>query len=149
MLKITFEDNIEPHVKTEIERFLHPFLWLIPSWCHELIINIYSADDKTQGSACIRTGIAYEYRRASMDFYAAWLMCDDYSKGLHIVHDLLHIPNSVYVDFAEDCINRLCPAAQAEKFNGHMMEESRIRCESMTQDLAKAIYDRFRGESAL
>ncbi len=96
------------------------------------------------GDAAIRTSINYPYRSAHMEFHSIWLIATDYDKGMHVVHDLLHIPTSVYVDYAEGCINRLCPEEQAEKFNAHMMEESRIRCESMTQDLAKVIYERFR-----
>lgn len=145
MVEIVWNKNIEPHNKTEIEKYITPFLWIVPAWCHELRIALYDSDNHG-GTSAIRTGINYEYRRASMDFYSCWLACSEYEKGLHVVHDLLHVPNSIYVDFAEECINRLCPSNQAEKFNGSMMEASRMYCESMTQDLAKAIYEKFRAQ---
>lgn len=142
MMIIKFNRQIEPENIDEINKYLKPFLWLVPGWCYELNINLYHAD----GNAAIRTSISYEYRFATMDFYSPWLLGSSYDKGWHVVHDLLHISNSIYVDFAEDCINRLCSKDDAPKYNAHLMEESRIRCESMTQDQAKAIFDRFRSE---
>lgn len=142
MVTISYNKNIEPVNKAEIQKYLEPFLWLVPTWCHEIVVSLWSAHDETQGRAAIRTGIDYEYRTASMDFYGCWLLCTDYDKGLHVVHDLLHIPSSIYVDYAEGCIKRLCPEEDTPKFRDHMLEESRMRCESMTQDLAKAIYGR-------
>ena len=78
-----------------------------------------------------------------MEFYSPWLLGSDESKSLNVIHDLLHVANSVYVDYAEDCFNRLCPADENPKLRNVIYDESRIRCESMTEDLAKAIYDRF------
>lgn len=142
MTKITWNKNIEPLAKREIEKHLMPFLWLIPTWCHELTVSMWNSDNSV--IAAIRTGIKYEYRKADMDFYSAWLLETDYAKGLHVVHDLLHITNSVYVDYAESSIEQLCTKDDAPRFHAHLFEESRIRCESMTQDLAKAIYDQFK-----
>jgi hypothetical protein len=138
-MEIIYDKSIEDGVRIEINKYLSPFVWLGPTWCHELRISMLAADE---GRAAIRTGIKYEYRRASMDFFSGWLTESDYAKGLHVVHDLLHIANSVYVDFAETAITNL--AGDEKHTNGFLMEESRMRCESMTQDLAKAIYDRFR-----
>jgi hypothetical protein len=145
MVKLTYCQNIQPENLSEIKKYLEPFLWLVPDWCHEIVVSLWSADQNTQGGAAIRTGIKYEYRKADMDFYGAWLLETHEDKTLHVIHDLLHIPTSVYVDYAERTMNMLCPREANEQFHAHMMEESRIYCESMTQDLAKAIYDRFKG----
>ncbi len=34
MIKINWNKNIEPAVKVEIEKYLSPFLWIVPAWCH-------------------------------------------------------------------------------------------------------------------
>lgn len=131
--------------KKEIEKYLNPFLFLVPGWCNELIVKLWNSDGESGGSA-IRTSISYEYRWAKIEFFSCWLLESDYDKGFHVVHDLLHIPTSVYVDYAEEQIKRLCPESEAPKFNDLMLEESRVRCESMVQDLAHAIYKKFRQE---
>lgn len=142
MLNVSWNGNIEPPVKAEIEKHLAPFLWLIPAWCHELTVSMWNSE--AGNGAAIRTGIQYEYRKAHMDFYSVWLTETDYNKGLHVVHDLLHVTNSIYVDYAEGVIGRLCTKEEAPRYHAQIFEESRMLCEGMTQDLAKAIFERFR-----
>jgi hypothetical protein len=142
MVKLTYCQNIQPENLAEIKKYLEPFLWLVPDWCHEIVVQLFSSDES--GSA-MQVSNKYEYRTVELTFYSSWLAHTDYDKGHHVVHELMHIPTSVYVDYAERTMNRLCPREANEQFHAHMMEESRIYCESMTQDLAKAIYDRFKG----
>lgn len=79
-----------------------------------------------------------------MDFYSCWLAESDEAKQIHVIHDLLHVTNSIYIDFTDEMINRFCPKEDNEKFHGFLKEESRMLCESMTQDLAKVIHDRLK-----
>lgn len=143
MLTLTFADNMKPEVQAEIDRYVRPFLWLVPTWCHDLTINVYTSSDD---NAAIKTGIHYEYRNASLDFYSVWFICSRREKQLHVIHDLLHVANSVYVDWAEDNIRYFCPKDDDKAMHKRLMEDSRERCESITQDLAKAIYSKFGGE---
>lgn len=142
MADLKWNKNITLTVRAEIEKHLTPFLWLVPSWCHEISLSMWCSE--AGNGAAIRTGISYEYRKANMDFYSVWLLEPEYDKGLHVVHDLLHIPNSVYVDYAEGVMGRLCTKEEAPRHHAQIFDESRMKCEAMTQDLAKAIYERFR-----
>ncbi|CAN5508060.1 hypothetical protein BH10ACI2_BH10ACI2_04240 [soil metagenome] len=144
MTQIIYKKDVETTVRDEVEKFLRPFVWLIPTWCHELHIEMQTSADGE--NAAIRTGVTPEYRFAHMTFYSAWLTCTEEAKTLHVVHDLLHIANCPYVDFAEEVIRNLLPKVENERFYGYLMEQSRFQCESMTQDLAKAIYERFRND---
>jgi hypothetical protein len=140
MVKLNFDGGIEPGVRAEIEKHLQPWLWLVPTWCHNIYIYLWNSSD---GDSAIETSARYEYRWARMRFYSAWLIDSDRGKALYVVHDLLHITNAVYVDYAEEQIQNLCKKSEAPQFHSLLMEESRMRCESMTQDLAAAIYERF------
>lgn len=143
MAEIIFNKQIEKHNQAEISSYLNKYSFLIPSWCAEVIVNLYNSADGDD--AAIRTAIRYEYRRATMDFYSSWLNQSANDKALHVIHDLLHIPTSVYVDFAEDKISRLC---SDETFRKSLMEDSRMYCESMVQDLAKSILSKVNGQTS-
>lgn len=135
MVEIVWNPLISETHKTEIEKYLKPYLFLVPKWCQKLTISLYTSE----GDANIQTGINYEYRNAYMQFFSGWLLEQDSKKQMDVVHDLYHITTSVYVDWAENTIKTLCPDNEAEKFNKVLLEESRMRCESMTQDLAFTI----------
>src|SRR4051794_11816349 len=118
--EIIYKKDIEIEIRNEIDRFLGPFKWLIPSWCHHLHIAMFDAADGV--NAAIQTSVTPEYRFANMSFYSAWLTQTEEAKALHVVHDLLHIANCPYVNFAEDCIQNLLPKNENEKFHGYLME---------------------------
>ena len=134
MTKIIFR-QAEPGVKTEIERFLLPVQWLLPTWCHQLFINVYMDGD----GVAIRTSVTPEYRFAKMDFYSSWLACSDKEKAKHVIHDVLHVTNCGYLNFVEDAFRNLCPESENPKLLGYLIEQSRMQNEAMTEDLAVAI----------
>lgn len=135
MVKVTFHKQMSDENRAEIEKCLLPYLWLVPAWCQALFVELHHYED----NSAIRTAIQYEYRTASMSFNASWLLELPEQKQEMVIHDLLHISTSVYVDYAEATLKQLCPKDEARKFNEHILEESRIRCESMVQDLAHSI----------
>jgi hypothetical protein len=141
MVKLSFDESIQPGNRAEIERHLTPWLWLVPTWCHTIYVSLWDSSDS--GCNAIETMIRYEYRWARIKFYSAWLTESYREKSLHVVHDLLHITNSVYVDYAEGQMDKLCTKDDTPAFHATIMEESRMRCEAMTQDLAVAIFERF------
>ena len=135
MVKVTFHKQMSDENRAEIEKYLFPYLWLVPAWCHELFVDLHRYED----DSAISTAIQYDYRTASMSFNAGWLLERPEHKQEMVIHDLLHISTSVYVDYAHGTFKRLCPEDEAKKFNEHILEESRMRCESMVQDLAHSI----------
>jgi len=144
-MEIIFNKNIEEINKVEIEKYLKPFIWLIPNWCQKLVINLYPMSDDYPQNA-LETTVYYDYRWIKINFYSGWLTERDEVKQEHIVHDLLHGFTSIVVDYALEQIDNLCPASEAEKFNRSMKAQLNILCESMTQDLAFAILNKFKNE---
>jgi hypothetical protein len=43
MTKIIWNKNIEPQNRVEIEKYLNPFLWLVPSWAQTEINDLTQA----------------------------------------------------------------------------------------------------------
>jgi hypothetical protein len=139
MTEIVWNNGIEPQNKAEIEKYLNPFLFLIPKWCQRLVINVYPSDN---GNA-IETTTHYDYRWIQMNFFSDWFVERNEVKQEDIIHDLLHGFTSIAIDYAIRQIDNLCPESEAEKFNRSMKEQLTILCESMTQDLAFAIMNKF------
>jgi hypothetical protein len=137
MAQIIWNKEIEEVNKVEIEKYLMPYIWLVPSWCQKLVINLYPVSEN--GGNAIETTTYYDYRWIKVNFYSSWLSERPEVKQEHIVHDLLHGFTSIVVDYAIDQIDNLCPESEAEKFNRSMKKQLSILCESMTQDLAFAI----------
>jgi hypothetical protein len=142
-MEIIFNKNIEPKNKEEIEKFLLPWIWLVPNWCQKIVINLYPVSENSPNNG-IETTTHYEYRWIKIDFFSGWLTERDDVKQEHIVHDLLHGFTSIVVDYATEQIDNLCPPNEAEKFNRSMKTQMSILCESMTQDLAFAIMNKFK-----
>ena len=129
--------SIDFHYVSEIEKYLIPFIWLVPKWCQKLSINLYPIAENDANA--IETTTYYDYRRIKINFYSAWLSESPEAKQTHIVHDLLHGFTSPAIDYAINQFNLLCPIDEAEKFNKSINQQMSILCESVTQDLAYAI----------
>jgi hypothetical protein len=143
-MRLTWNKNIQPDVVSEIEGLiLGKWLWLVPGWCQRIHVNVW--DSSSSHDTMISINVSYEYRSVCMDFYSGWLNQAPEDRERQTVHELLHIHLGLVADYAESTINRLCPRDEAEKFNGHMQAELTRRNESATQDLAHAIFEKFRG----
>lgn len=81
-----------------------------------------------------------------MDFFGGWFLATPEDKQLQVVHDLLHINSSIYVDFAENAFDNI---ADSEQSKGFLKESSRMYCESMTQDMAIALVNKFNNSTGV
>lgn len=144
MMKIIYHATIQPHNKMEIERLLQKWLWLVPAWCHILYVNLWdSQGDNCEKIADVKTN--YDYRNIDLSLYTCWLDRDDERKESALVHELVHSFTAIVADHARNSFDTLCPKADAEKFNQHLQLELQQRYEASTEDLARAIYERFKG----
>lgn len=145
MVTVAWNPNISAVNKIEIEKYLNPYLWLVPKWCQKLVINVYPIAENDANA--IETTVYYDYRWIKINFYSSWFVERAEVKQEHIVHDLLHGFTSIFVDYVQNQIDILCPSNEAEKFNQTMHQQMRILCESMTQDLAFAIMNQIKIQS--
>lgn len=138
MAKIIWDKNIEPENKTEIEKYLYPFLWLVPKWCQTIHLSLYDADDE----AAVSTTVDYEYRRITLNFYARWLIQTPTLKQDNVIHECIHF-------FVNELYHQAQRAVEAawednEQMKNFAFEQLKISVEAITQDLAFAIYNKFK-----
>lgn len=139
MVEITWNKNIEPANKAEIEKYLLPSLWLVPGWVES--IDVILLDGEEYGER-ISINCHYDYRNCFISFRCGWLNETEANKEQQVLHELIHIHLSLIADWARDKIHLLCPETDAEKFNKSLIAELTTRHESATCDLAKVIYDK-------
>lgn len=141
MTEIVWNKNIEEQNKLEIEKYLVPFLWLVPGWCQTLYIALYPSSET--GESVVETTTNYDYRNIKIDFFSCWLNEREDAKAMHVVHELLHGFVAVLADYAGNSFDTLCPEETDEKFNKHLYAELKQRHEAVVQDLAFAILNKF------
>lgn len=142
-MKIIYHATIQPNNVAEIDRFLQKWLWLVPAWCHVLYINLWdSQGEDCEKIADVKTN--YDYRNIDLSFYTLWLDRDEERKESAIVHELTHGFTAIVADYARNSFDLLCPKGDAEKFNQHLQQELHQRYEASTEDLSRAIYERFK-----
>lgn len=138
MVTITWNKNILPEHKIEIESCVNRFLWLLPSWCAFLHINLFEQDSEDTTAMIF---VNYDYRDCRIDFFAKWLIQDPKEKLFSTLHEILHAHTCLIANYARTTFDTLCPPNEADKFNKSIQEELRVRHESATQDLAIAIFN--------
>lgn len=137
MAEIIFSKNIEPQNKAEIEKYLMPFLWLIPKWAQRIKINLFSSD----GETAIATLVDYEYRKITVDFYSCWLLQDDLTKQENVIHECVHFfVNELYHE-ARRVVLATCK--NNEDLQDFAFKRLNVSVESVTQDLTFAILSKF------
>ncbi|HEY0659595.1 MAG TPA: hypothetical protein VGD05_14060 [Pyrinomonadaceae bacterium] len=142
MVEIKWNKNIEEDSKIEIEKYLNPFLWLIPKWCQSITINVYDSDD--QGAA-IATLVTYEYRYITVDFFSAWFIQTPSVKQDNVIHECIHFFINEIYHKGRQIVKSTCK--DNEQLKEFAFEELRIAVESSTQDLAFAIQNKFNGRT--
>lgn len=140
---IRFKKDIQPEIERQIRDALAPWLWLVPGWVQRLSVLV--KDGGKKHSALVK--INYDYRTVKLTVFSAWLTQSEADRQECFVHELVHIPLALLNDFAVDKIDLLCPHDKNEAFNASLQEDLRERHEAATQDLAKAIFDRFYKEN--
>lgn len=136
---IRYKKDIEPEIQQQIDAALTPWLWLVPGWVQRLSV-IFKDGGKNKS---VQIEIKHDYRTVKLTVFSAWLNQPDADRQENFVHELVHIPMSLLYDFAVDKIDLLCPHDRNEAFNASLQEDLRERHEAATQDLAKAIFEKF------
>lgn len=136
--ELYWNKNIEPQNKEEIEKYLRPFLWLVPGWCWQIQINLFP---ESRDNSSIEITVNQEYRNLQIDFYCSWLNETDATKSENVIHELIHaFTNQIYYQARRAVI----AAADGNKqFEDFALKELSLTNEAATQDLAKAIQYRF------
>ncbi|MGI8542466.1 MAG: hypothetical protein ACR2MD_03205 [Aridibacter sp.] len=136
-MKITWNKNIEPENKAEIEKYLDPIRWLIPRWCQKLVVSLWDSDGD---GAAISTDVNYDYRNIELDFYSNWMLPDSQTKQENIIHECVHFFICPLYNQAQRFIENSADNDDTKKFK---LAELAITNESITQDLSYAIGNKF------
>lgn len=135
MSKYVYDRNIPVEVLPTLKQYLESLEYIIPDWCS--VVNIFW--EHNFGNTVITCSISYEYRRANLTFGSHFLDETHEGKQNKLIHDLLHIYDSVIYDRAYDIIDEILPADADKKLKKVYFEMLRERRESVTQDLAQLI----------
>ena len=131
-MRIQIAVEFPDQLRDEVETFVREFLWIVPTWCHEL--DIEWDPDASNGAA--RSVIKPRYRQAHLLIHPAYLECDiDFRRGI-IAHEMIHIALGPIVTFGARLIEDFTPEDGIRKF---VQEEWASRFESVVEDLALAI----------
>ena len=135
--EIRFVNGATLQNQRDILRHMKPFMYLVPTWCHRIQIRVELSDEEHQSA--IGTHVSYEYRRATMKYYSGWFTEPEKDKWMHVIHDMLHIHNSAYMDFVEDYFDVSTKDKDDKVLYNVLIEQSRLYNESAIQDLAMSI----------
>lgn len=141
-MNIYYKKDIEPKIQQQIDAALTPWLWLVPGWVQRLSV-IFVDHDGEENKTAAWVNVNYDYRTVGITVVSAWLNQTAEMRSETLLHELVHIPLSLVHNFARDKIDLLCPHDKNEAFNASLQEDLRERHEAATQDLAKAIFDKF------
>lgn len=139
MTEIIFNPQIQPINRLVIEKYIKKYSWIIPRWCHQLHVGLWDCKDDTLAEV----KVDYCYRRATVDIYSSWLDRTEVEQEKALLHELIHIHLAIMADYARNEFNNLCPKEEAAKFNQHLIDQLTIYHESITEDLAFAILNKF------
>jgi hypothetical protein len=140
MVEIVFNENIQPHNKAEIEKHLLPLLWLMPSWCVRLFINLPD-NDPDDGDCIADTTTDFAYRFIRINIYSAWLNRPDLDKTKYLIHELIHGFTNTSYHQARRTIRIL--ADNNADLKSFALNELSSTNEAQVCDLAHAIYQKF------
>lgn len=141
MTEFIYRNEITESAKTEVERIIDRYRWLVPARIQRVFIKLDAISDRPGNAAS--TMVTREYRFANIDISATWLALPDEEKEMHIIHELVHLSNCPYADFVDELVYNAFPKDENPKLHDYLIEQSRRELEGMTQDLAWAIYQRF------
>jgi hypothetical protein len=139
--KFRFHSDFPDIVKPEVQKRIFPFEYLIPAWCSHVWIGWHEGDRDNQSSVADVTA-HYDYRWASINIYASWLHQSEAFKTESLVHELMHISLSPLVDYSRETLKSLLPESEAPLFRASVIEQVRVHCESVTQDLTLIVLNK-------
>lgn len=133
--EVVWNKNIESQNKEEIQKFLTPYLWMIPTWVHKITITLAESEGNLAG---MRT--RFQYREVDLDICPEWFIRTDEVKADAILHELCHMHNYQIFDFADRLIDKFI---EDEKTKEVLSDELTRYLEGGTQDLTRAILSKF------
>lgn len=135
-MKVEYHVQILDEALPIIKKYLEPLLWLVPTWCQDLIV-IWQQDK--DNSSCAFS-IDYEYRRATLYVYPMFLMGDEDTRRTDMLHELLHGFAGILADYAASELKTLLPKEESPKYRASVLRELNMRHESWVQDMAYCIH---------
>jgi hypothetical protein len=124
-MNITWNKNIEPEHKSEIESYLRPVLFLIPGGCQNLHINLWDGSN-TAGEA-VSVKVDYDYHCAVLHFNRAWLNLPKGEKRTEVIHQLMQIHALPVAEPAEDDFARRRPLKNGTRLVIDVSPEGEIK----------------------
>ena len=123
-----------PEIRAALEPILTSYLYLVPTWCHEIWVR-YTDDD---ADAALSVTPVPEYRFARLYVHPSWLIGKDSLRKEQVVHEFLHISLDVLTTFLKDLTDRLC--AEDDILKGWAQDQLRQRFEGVVCDLTRAVH---------
>jgi len=91
MTRTRYDEKIPVEVLESLAPLVDKWLWLVPTWCHELHVH-YEGVIGEEPDAYASNSTVPEYRGARIRVAGSWLERDDRNREEAVVHELLHIP---------------------------------------------------------
>lgn len=110
VLTVAWDVTTPDDIRKVIEPILERWLWLVPSWCHELRVKFRNnpGDDELETVAKCEWHV--QYRLAIITVEANWLtytLAEDREKA--IVHELVHVATGPLCDQFDQLLEHVAP----------------------------------------
>jgi hypothetical protein len=103
-LQVVFDTEFPPEIANRVYPLVEKWSFLIPDWVY--IFYLFFNYDSEKDGTCISNNTTYEYRRASLTFYAEWLRHDFFEERA-FVHDLIHTFYGPLYIYASELVDKL------------------------------------------
>lgn len=133
---IVYDPTVPDEVRAAIDPILSRHTRIIPDWCFQLTINF--SDGGHDGEYNASASPNFPYRRASLWFYAGWLLGTPAQRERDIVHELFHLVTAADSDYVLRII-RECVKDKPE-LREHLITEYKEYLEGVVQDFANLYY---------
>lgn len=140
MPELIWDKGLEAANKTEIEKHLKPFLWLVPGYLQDLKIDVRTSEN--EGLLASMT-VSESYREATLTVRPLWFTTSDSCKTDTLIHELLHLHTNPLYDFAKNAIRKYSKNENEEQ-REIVFDEMECYLERATQDLTRVIYNKFK-----
>lgn len=138
MAKIIWNKGIEEGNKSEIEKYLNQFAFLIPNWLAALTIEVEPSEN---GNLVASAQVQEQYRSATLTFRPLFFTRPEETKSETVVHELFHIHTNPLFDFAKNAMRKFS-SGENEKAMEIVFDEMECYLERQTEDLTFAILNK-------
>ncbi len=134
MKKPRIYSKLEEHQVSAVVPVVRKWIRLAPSWCHSLRLE-YSPDLKDADAACTPDS---QYRRAVIEFAAAFFSGTEKEQERLIVHELLHLALAPLTEFVDDALERLTEGD--EDFLAWVSDQWEERVDGVVEDIRELVF---------